>query len=94
VFGAIQSLVAPRRRQFIQAAQYDAARRRNRTQYPQLPDGFSSGGSEAIVVSGLAFTGIGAVIGYVLGHIEAENHYSIKHGQDPTGPGRTSAAEQ
>ena len=28
---AIQSLVAPRRRQFIQAAHYDAARRRNQT---------------------------------------------------------------
>jgi hypothetical protein len=32
----------------------------------------------AIVVSGLVFTGIGAVIGYVLGYIEAENHYKIR----------------
>jgi hypothetical protein len=32
------------------------------------------------VVTGLVFTGIGAAIGYVLGLIEAENHYRIKHG--------------
>lgn len=37
----------------------------------------------AIVVSGLVFTGIGAVIGYFLGHIEAENFYRIKHGGRP-----------
>jgi hypothetical protein len=35
----------------------------------------------AIVVTGLVFTGIGAAIGYVLGLIEAENHYRIKHGE-------------
>jgi hypothetical protein len=34
----------------------------------------------AIVVTGLVFTGIGTVIGYVLGYIEAENHYKIKRG--------------
>jgi hypothetical protein len=37
----------------------------------------------AIVVTGLVFTGLGTVIGYVLGYIEAENHYGIKHGERP-----------
>jgi hypothetical protein len=37
----------------------------------------------AIIVTGLVFTGIGAVIGYILGYIEAEDHCRIKHGQRP-----------
>jgi len=37
----------------------------------------------SIIVTGLVFTGIGAVFGYVLGYIEAENHYKIKHGERP-----------
>jgi hypothetical protein len=37
----------------------------------------------AIVVSGLVFTGLGAGIGYVLGYIEAENYFRIKHGEKP-----------
>jgi hypothetical protein len=37
----------------------------------------------AIIVTGLVFTGIGAVIGYIVGYIEAEDHYRIKHGQRP-----------
>jgi hypothetical protein len=37
----------------------------------------------AIVVSGLVFTGIGAVIGYILGYVEAENFYRIKHREKP-----------
>jgi glycopeptide antibiotics resistance protein len=32
----------------------------------------------SIIVTGLVFNGIGAVIGYVLGYIEAENFYRIK----------------
>ena len=35
----------------------------------------------SIIVTGLVFTGIGAVIGYVLGYIEAENFYRIKRGE-------------
>ena len=37
----------------------------------------------SVIVTGLVSTGIGAVIGYVLGYIEAENHYGIKHGERP-----------
>jgi hypothetical protein len=37
----------------------------------------------AIVVTGIVFTMLGAVIGYVLGYIEAENHYKIKYGERP-----------
>jgi hypothetical protein len=37
----------------------------------------------AIVVTGLVFTGLGTVIGYVLGYIEAENYFRIKHGEKP-----------
>jgi hypothetical protein len=37
----------------------------------------------SIIVTGLVSTGIGAVIGYVLGYIEAENHYKIKRGERP-----------
>jgi hypothetical protein len=33
----------------------------------------------SVIVTGLVSTGIGAVIGYVLGFIEAENHYKTKH---------------
>jgi hypothetical protein len=36
-----------------------------------------------IVVTGIVFTMIGAVIGYFLGYIEAENLYKIKHGDKP-----------
>jgi nicotinamide riboside transporter PnuC len=36
-----------------------------------------------IVVTGIVFTMIGAAIGYILGYIEAENHYKIKHGEKP-----------
>ena len=36
----------------------------------------------AIVVTGIVFTMIGAAIGYVLGYIEAENFYKIKHQKD------------
>jgi hypothetical protein len=36
-----------------------------------------------IVVTGIVFTMIGAAIGYILGFIEAENHYKIKHGDKP-----------
>jgi hypothetical protein len=77
---------------------------------PQLPDGFSGGGSEAIepyqreettmiltaiVVTGLVFTGIGAVIGYILGYIEAENHYRIKGPLSGSGaPSRSPLAER
>ena len=35
----------------------------------------------AIIVTALVFTGIGAGIGCVLGYIEAENFYCIKHGE-------------
>ena len=61
-----------------------------------LADGFSWWCSEAIGfytesshdphsnrVTGLVFTGIGAGIGYVLGYIEAENFYKIRHGEKP-----------
>ena len=37
----------------------------------------------AIVVTGIVFTMIGAAIGYVLGYIEAENFYKIKHRERP-----------
>jgi hypothetical protein len=37
----------------------------------------------AIVLTGLVFTGLGAGIGYVLGYIEAENYFRIKHGEKP-----------
>ena len=36
-----------------------------------------------IVVTGIVFTMIGAAIGYILGYIEAENFYKIKHGERP-----------
>ena len=36
-----------------------------------------------IVVTGIVFTMIGAAIGYILGYIEAENLYKIKHGDKP-----------
>ena len=36
-----------------------------------------------IVVTGIVFTMIGAAIGYILGFIEAENYYKIKHGDKP-----------
>jgi hypothetical protein len=36
-----------------------------------------------IVVTGIVFTMIGAVIGYFLGYIEAENHFKIKYGERP-----------
>jgi hypothetical protein len=37
----------------------------------------------AIVVTGIVFTMIGAAIGYILGYIEAENFYKIKHRERP-----------
>jgi hypothetical protein len=37
----------------------------------------------SIIVTGLVSTGIGAVIGYVLGYIEAENFYRIRQGEKP-----------
>jgi hypothetical protein len=36
-----------------------------------------------IVVTGIVCTMIGAAIGYILGFIEAKNHYRIKHGDKP-----------
>jgi hypothetical protein len=71
----------------------DGRRRRNQTQYPTRgwllwwcseaigPYRRLTMILTAIVVTGLVFTGIGAAIGYVLGFIEAENHYRIKHGE-------------
>jgi hypothetical protein len=37
----------------------------------------------AIVVTGIVFTMIGAAIGDILGYIEAENFYKIKHRERP-----------
>jgi hypothetical protein len=36
-----------------------------------------------IVVTGIVFTMIGAAIGYILGFIDAENHYKIKRREKP-----------
>jgi hypothetical protein len=80
--GVDQSPSAPRRRQFsIQAAHYDAA-----VKYLTIGPYQKERATmilTAIIVTGLVFTGIGAVIGYVLGYIEAENHCKIKHGEKP-----------
>jgi hypothetical protein len=36
-----------------------------------------------VVVTGIVFSILGVAIGYIVGYIEAENHYKINHGEKP-----------